>query len=581
MDSATSFHFSRRVAWALLLVSGIGLYFQTLSASFVWDDHGLIVENPYLAPGQWLELWTHDFWMASARSGTSGFYRPMVATSYYFDRLLWGTSPFGFHLTNLLLHLANGLLAFSLLLRLTRRAEVALFAALLFLVHPLQAEAVAQITNRTDLLAAFFALSTLVVLEVTAGHRRLLAWGGAVTAALLTAAAGLSKESAVALLPICALMIWLFPGDRSTPASRIRPVLALTVGLVIMGMLRSQVLGSLAGNTALVGQAISSGAFLYTPLGELLYLKKLLFPVGLSPRYPAPPLEPVAGVGAFILWTGLFLLAWRRRKERPEFLFGLGWFFIGMLPTTMLLTQGMRRSDLFTYLPGLGIHLTVAALIPVSRPLPARVLVLTSSLLVALAVGTSVRLPVWHDDVSLWEDTVRKQPEDALAWMNFGNALLVVERDEEARNALENALRLSHAEEPALELPDRTVAGLAYYNLGNLYRRGNDLERAREMFQRAIAAQPNFLSPRMNLVIVLLKQKQLDAAEVEARELLALEPQDFRVLNLLGVIVAQKGNSEAAGRLFTEALAIDPGFLEAQRNLERIERQRLAAQGSP
>ncbi|MBM3315010.1 hypothetical protein FJY71_04105, partial [candidate division WOR-3 bacterium] len=153
----------------VLLAVGLAgtVYLPTLRYDFVWDDIALVVENPDLKLASPLPLFGRSFMQHQSRQELrpDKYYRPLVVASLWFDARVWGPRPFGFHLTNLVLNTAAALLAVLLLLRLfPGRFWPPLLAGLGFALHPAHVESVTFVSGRTDILAAVFVLSALLLL---------------------------------------------------------------------------------------------------------------------------------------------------------------------------------------------------------------------------------------------------------------------------------------------------------------------------------------------------------------------------------------------------------------------------------
>jgi len=198
----------RPVVWHLLVVGALalGLYASTLGAGFVWDDEEIVVRNPLITSlGNLPAIFrTHAFAKVSAAAPGHDleYWRPVWVSTLALDHALWGLKPLGYHLTNVLLHVATSLAVYLLVLALARGATIALVAALLFAAHPVHAEAVAWVSGRNDLLV------TLFTTVAFAGYLRVRSGGGPWTGAVTIAAyvmGLLSKESA-AVLPALALL---------------------------------------------------------------------------------------------------------------------------------------------------------------------------------------------------------------------------------------------------------------------------------------------------------------------------------------------------------------------------------------
>ena len=144
-----------RPAAALVFVSAVALYANSLGSDFVWDDTYAVVQNPSIrdlghVPGFFTEPWSAGTTVERGRSKNVGFYRPLTLTSFAVDHAIWGARPFGFHLTNVLLHALLAVLVFSLALRWTGDSWIALGAGLLYAAHATHTEAVDVIAYRTS-----------------------------------------------------------------------------------------------------------------------------------------------------------------------------------------------------------------------------------------------------------------------------------------------------------------------------------------------------------------------------------------------------------------------------------------------
>ena len=144
-----------------ILAAVVVCYSSSLYSGFIWDDKFLVAENPIIRAPLWSGyLFTQD----PANSGFSFtiYYRPMQMLSYALDYRIWGLNPFGFHLTNMLIHFFNGLLVFFLTKKITGREPLAIMASLLFVVNPAHAGAVSYISGRADLLMFFFGFLSML-----------------------------------------------------------------------------------------------------------------------------------------------------------------------------------------------------------------------------------------------------------------------------------------------------------------------------------------------------------------------------------------------------------------------------------
>jgi len=149
---------SHTVAFVLIVLITFGIYYNSLYGEFVWDDKDLILSH-----SGYLNDWGNIFSVfAKPFFGKSPTYRPILIVSFIIDYQLWGPQPFGFHYTNVLLHIMNALLVYLLVFILFKHTYLALFSSLIFATHPIQTEAVAWISGRNDVIVTFFSLLTLI-----------------------------------------------------------------------------------------------------------------------------------------------------------------------------------------------------------------------------------------------------------------------------------------------------------------------------------------------------------------------------------------------------------------------------------
>ena len=185
----------------LVFLLGIGLYANTFGNSFVWDDELLVIRNGYIKDwSHFPEIFKINLFHSISRKGN--YYRPLQSLSLLFDYSLWGLRPFGYHLTNVLLHIANAVIIYFLIGMISRSRRISLLTALLFLVHPIHTQAVTYISGRADPLAAFFFLLAFYLYVKSVALNKLAPYLGSLLFFLL---ALLSKEAAL-IFPLTLLL---------------------------------------------------------------------------------------------------------------------------------------------------------------------------------------------------------------------------------------------------------------------------------------------------------------------------------------------------------------------------------------
>ncbi len=500
--------------WVLLACAALLPYGNALRADFTYDDGGLILENPSVAPERpWSVSLTAPYW---PEKNQAGLYRPLTAFTYRWQLGVWGRNPLPFHALNLALHAGVCFLLFALLRRLApARPGFALAAALLFAVHPVHTEAVTSIVGRAELLAALFGLAGyLLWLEAAAASRR-RAIGLAGASGLCFFLAAASKESA-AVWPALLVLHRLFrlPGlaeDRSsrtkapTRASALGGFLTRDLwawgGVALYLLLRRIALGSFLGlgEVSFVDNPLfhaSLSTRLLTAAKALwIGIARTLAPFTLQPDYSfdSIPLASSwfspAALG-LLAWIALLLLALRARRTRPLLAWSAFFYAATILPVSNLVIPiGTIFAERLLYLPSLGL-LALVALLPslLAREFPtgrgvttARRLApaLLALLLLLGAARTWARNRDWADDAALFEKAARTQPKSAKVQNNLGSVRGKAGRWKEAEAAYRAALAI-HEDYPA-----------SWNGLGNALLMQQRYAEAEAAFRRLLERHPD------------------------------------------------------------------------------------------
>jgi 4-amino-4-deoxy-L-arabinose transferase-like glycosyltransferase len=399
---------STRMRLSLLILLGFTAFvFSGLhGAGFVWDDYALVRDNAYTGDfANWRVFFTTDLWETTRLpSPPSGYYRPLFLLSLAVDRALFGLEAGGHHLHSILWHLGCVLLLFSLVRRIFN-ANVALIAAILFALHPVQHETVALLAARNDSMAAFFTLATLLIFtEKEVGRGRLLAGGGLFFLALL------SKESAILAPFLLAVLDW----SRWGKLGQRRRYAVLLMGIVALVMLRSAVEVSSA--------AWPEGAAWHKVLGLSpaivgSYLGMIFWPWPLTPARHIDYLQPLSALWPFLLCgLGAFFLLVHKGKERGLVWAGLIWALVTFAPSLLATLDKGTVGERYLYLPMAGLSLAIAAAIPYSKRL------LFGVGMLGLLGGGAIfhRNADWQSSTTLWQAAYDARPSaytaGGLAW---------------------------------------------------------------------------------------------------------------------------------------------------------------------
>jgi tetratricopeptide (TPR) repeat protein len=496
-------------------------------------------------------------------------WHPLTWLSYMLDCQFFGANPAGMHRVNLGLHVANVLLLFLVLGRITGSNLASGVVAALFALHPLHVESVAWISERKDVLSTFFWLLTMWGYTEYA-RRRAAGW---YVAALLFFSFGLMSKAMLVSLPFVLLLLDYWPlgrmdrGERSVEGSGYRRWGKLIVEKVPFFLLAG--VGSwLAFVAQHRGEAMTT--FNVLPFVQRVenalvsytrYIGKSFWPVDLAVFYPHPygwSRLQVLGATLCLLLVSLLAL-WSRR--RWPFLF-TGWFwFLGTLVPVIGLVQvgGQSMADRYTYVPSIGLFITIVwsarEIIRAKHvPLPIPIGV-TAAVLVACAVVTCRQARSWEDSLSLFERAAGVSGSSAVVRNNLGDALLQHGRTNEANAQFRAALELDPEDYRA------------WGNLGNSFLREGKLEEAIDYYRKGLLYKPNSAELHFNLAAALNRKGDMSGAMGEYRQTIALKPDYLNAWLTLGNIHMTLGNAEAAVSNYTAALAIKKDFAPAYYNL--------------
>jgi Flp pilus assembly protein TadD len=547
-----------------------------------WDDHMNLVKNPnYRGLG-----WTQLRWMVTTT--LMGHWIPLTWVTFGLDYLLWGMNPFGYHLTNLLLHSANALVFYFVARRLLRHSMTGLpattlrlgagAAALFFALHPLRAESVAWVTERRDVLSGvFFLLTTLVYLKAceAEGARKLSLLAGSVGCYALA----LASKSIVMTLPLILILLDFYPLRRL--GGRWREWTAPVARRIWAEKIPYLVLAIAGGGAALSAVAPGLTSLEESSLSDRVvlalhslwfYVWKSLFPLGLSPLYELPArvslLDPpflLSAILVGIITAALFLL----RRRWPA---GLAtWVAYGVIlaPVSGLAHNGYQIvADRYSYFSCLGWALLVGggvcalvrasasgALRPSLGRLGAGALAVS---FVGLGALTWLQVQVWRDTQTLWLSALELNPDCAICHHNLGVHLDRQGRPVLAIEHLQRALALS---------PDSVMT---YWRLGVAYLHAGRPAEAIPHFREVLRRSPldgDIIRSHGSLGLALLYTGRPAEAIPHFREVLTRIPDDVDIHNHLGVALVQQGNLGEGIDHLRQAVRLDPGHAVAHTNL--------------
>ena len=562
------------VGVVIIIVAVSLAYFPSISGGFIMDDDELLTNNSLIkAPDGLFRFWftteAPDYW-------------PVTNTTFWIEWRLWGMNSTGYHTTNLILHVIESLLIWSILRKLS--IPGAFLAAVIFAVHPVNVESVSWIAQRKNTMAMlFFLLSILCYLkmEITSPnvrnrlnrtapalavrsstitpHFSLLWYLLSLTSFVL---AMLSKGS-VAVLPVLLMGIvwWKRPLTRRDLASF---VLFFVVAVILAGV-------NVWFQTHSWREEIRSVGFIVRLLGAgsviWFYLYKALLPVGLAYVYPQWLIQAGNPLWWLPLLTALVVTAvlWRYRASwsRP-LLFAWGFFCVALVPVMGLMDVFFMRyslvADHYQHIAIIGV-IALASAGWSSWQDDLRGAAHWLAVFVAIIAVGVLALLTWHqsglycNQITLYRDTLEKNPGCWMAHNNLGKALFEAGRPPEAIEQFRQALGLK---------PDYTEA---YNNLGGTLIEIGRPEEAIDYIKQAIRLRPDYPEAYNNMGNMLLKTDRLQEAIEYFKQTLRLKPDFPEAHNNLGVTLALTGQPLEAIEHYEQALRLRPDYIDVHNNL--------------
>jgi tetratricopeptide (TPR) repeat protein len=466
----------------LIIAAVIGIvYGSTLGHGFfAWDDDILVYENPIVqnvSPASIGKAFT---------SYDPELYVPFTILSFQLEHLIAGNRPFLYHLDNLLLHLANCCLLFLLLKRLGTSEELSLIGALLFAIHPVQAESAAWIAARKDLLAGLFFFLTLLNYlryreqETTSSYLK----------TLLLFLGGLLSKASVIGTPIILLAIDWYQGRR-IDWNAIREKLPFFALSVLFGLI------AIGGKTKNIQDFTFFQTILLAIKEAIFSLRLALFPFGLQSVYEQHELPFIGDPSFFIpiiIAIVLIVIALWSIKRTKIFVFSLLLFYLLLAPTFSNFSRGSAvyfADDRYLYLPLVGLVFGFVTLIrwllqkmPLRNPAAS---IVATALLLPLAALSFQRAQLWGDSERFFREGIVADPQSAVMHFNLGVVLQRQQIIDEAMSEYAAAIKLQ---------PNYTDA---YANLGVALMQTNRFQEARIMLEKALELRPSHAKAKQAL----------------------------------------------------------------------------------
>ncbi|MBL7070895.1 MAG: tetratricopeptide repeat protein [Candidatus Omnitrophica bacterium] len=540
----------------LLAVITLTVYFNSLSHSFVWDDHLTIENNDLITHVKYIpKIFVTDLYHSHVEKfglDHSNYYRPVQAVSFLIDYHIWKLNPFGFHLTNVLLHFANGVLVFFTIFFLCKSRMASLLTSILFLVHPVHTGAVNYLTGRSDILACFFLLLSFIayvgrysiapeeklvkkddepdsVHNVIARKKRALY---PISVAMYILA--LLSKASVIIFPLVLALHDLTYGKRvsvdrggSNRLSRFRKLRPYLLVSAVYITLRLTIFDFSPKNDVFSNISTVSAQLLTMCRTVMDYIGLLLYPADLHMERAIPLARSIFDMNSVFSILGLafiiFLAVAAYKRSRAIF-FGIAWFLTFLIPFSNIVPLSAQMAEHWLYIPSIGFLMIISVMLLrlQSLKIDLKFAIAFFAVIVSLySFRTFMRNRDWKDDLSIYSATLKSSPKKAKM----------------------------------------------YYNIGTIYEKNKDFEKALTYYNYALNSGPEKAEIYTNIATASMSIEDYGIAEKNFKKALEIDPEHPFAHNGLGWLYEKKGKEDEALAEYKKAVTLLPGFYEAHANL--------------
>lgn len=531
-----------------------------------WDDDLYVFENPNIKS---IDL---DFLRWSLTAVVVALWHPLTLFSFALDYAVWGLNPLGYHLTNVLIHTLNTFLIFSLAIQLIKHLGLrkalhiktlmtGAITALLFGIHPLHVESVAWISERKDVLCAFFfLLSILAYLKYTiaSDSKKKVFYAASF---ISFAFAILSKPMAVSL-PLILLILDYYPLNRLRLGVKAQlveklPFILLSALISLITVWASEAGGalrSLESYSLMIRLIIAVRAYIF-------YLLKMLFPFELAPFYPYPSkmeyltLEHMVFI---VILSALTFLCIRLAKRNKLFLAAWLYYLLTLIPVIGVFQAGSQAmADRYTYLPSIGPFLLAGLYVGTifERSIKMHQITIIAVLLIisgSLVNMTIRQIAIWDGPLRLWTHAIKLFPHVAIAYNNRGLAYYNLKNYQAAIKELNKAVDI-----------DPRFAD-AYNNLGLVYSDLGNFQKEIKNYDKAAKLYPQHRDVYLNRGTAYIKIGNYLQAINDYTKAIEINSQDVAAYYMRGLAHYNSGNYKQALNDMNMVIKINPGDTEAR-----------------
>ena len=538
----------------VLIAVPIFIYWQVGHFSFINFDDPLYVENnQFVQKGITFETIT---WAFTGATNITNFWAPLTWLSIMLDYQVYGMNAGGYHLTNLIFHVLSSLLILAVFYKMTRYYWRSLFIAALFALHPQHVESVAWVTERKDVLSAFFWILTMLAYSYYSSSRKISVY----LITLICFVLGLMSKPMLVTLPFALLLLDFWPLNRfqfSADKKNIKTVFTLLIEKLPLFLII--IISSIA---AFITQDQGNALPSISQISPLLrienafisyskYIWKTIWPFNLSVSYLFPrsiSIWPVTASFLFILCVSSLICY---LVKRFPWLF-VGWFwYLGTLVPVIgfVVIADQAMADRYTYIPHIGLFIIVSWGIPnVLQRLHYRTKILTvtaCAFLAFMSIITANQIRYWKNSETLFQHAIEVNGNHYLAYNNLGLFY-------QGQGNIKKAITLF---EKSIQAEPKYFS--AYNNLGVAVESIGNARRAIALYKIAIMLKPDFTAPYINLAFILLHTGEIEHAISYSQKALLLDPEIAEAYIVKGDAYKKKVLPTKSIQMYQKALQIN------------------------